>query len=269
MRPHPDSAAALAAHPLFEPIAPWLERFTSPRLPEASALTALLREVAPHARTASGLPLRFEHTDVAHAYEAHIDASGVVPTRRDDWHDFFNALSWCAWPAAKAALNAAHADEIAARSAAALSGRGRRRDALTQFDECGMVVVSCDPCVPALLAAHAWEAVFVVRRATLPHTTRFFVVGHASWEALRRPFVGLCAKTMHRVVSKDWLAQGETAQRQELDRWLADMIADRQTLATPRSLCPLPLCGIPGVTHENESPAYYRDTRQFRPRRTT
>ncbi|MBA4742965.1 MAG: DUF3025 domain-containing protein [Azoarcus sp.] len=269
MTPHPESPATLAARSLFEPIAPWLERFPGSRLPDASALTALLREVAPHARTASGQPLRFEHTGVVDGYEARIDASGVVPTRRDDWHDFFNALSWCAWPAAKAALNAAHTDEIAARRAAGLAGRGRRRDALTQFDECGMVVVSCDPCVPTLLASHAWEAVFVTRRAALPPTTRFFVVGHASWEALRSPFVGLCAKAVHRVVSEDWLAQDETAQRQELDCWLACLIADRHALATPRSLRPLPLCGIPGVTPENESPAYYRDTRQFRPRRAT
>src|SRR5690606_37026070 len=269
MTPHPESPAALAANTLFEPIASWLGRFPERRLPDASALTALLREVAPHAQTDSGLPLRFEHTDVAHAYEAHIDASGIVPTRRDDWHDFFNALSWCAWPATKAALNAAHAGEIAARRAAGLPGRGRRRDTLTQFDECGMAVVSCDPCIPALLAAHAWEEVFVARRASLPLTTRFFVIGHASWEALRTPFVGLCAKSVHRAVREDWLAPGDTAQRQELEWWLAGLIADSHALATPRMLRPLPLCGIPGVTPENESPAYYRDTRQFRPRRAS
>ena len=35
----------------------------------------------------------------------------------------------------------------------------------------------------------------------------------------------------------------------------------------PRSLAPLPLLGIPGVTADSECAAYYRDTRQFRPRR--
>ena len=28
-------------------------------------------------------------------------ATGEVPTRESDWHDFFNALAWCAWPRTK------------------------------------------------------------------------------------------------------------------------------------------------------------------------
>ncbi|HLO65211.1 MAG TPA: DUF3025 domain-containing protein, partial [Azonexus sp.] len=35
----------------------------------------------------------------------------------------------------------------------------------------------------------------------------------------------------------------------------------------PHDFQPLPLLGIPGVTPENENPAYYDDTWQFRPGR--
>ncbi len=39
------------------------------------------------------------------AYEAHVFATGRVPTRANR-HDVFNALTWLALPRAKAALNA-------------------------------------------------------------------------------------------------------------------------------------------------------------------
>src|SRR5690606_1712694 len=106
-------------------------------------------------------------------YEAHIHNTGAVPTRPNDWHDFFNALAWCAWPQAKAALNAAHIEEIEHRRTAGLDGRGRRRDALTLFDECGMLVISSDANILNLLATHEWEAAFVTHRSRLTNTTRF------------------------------------------------------------------------------------------------
>lgn len=266
--PSPDvTPAQLAGRRLYEPIAHLLQGFAGDSLPDAARLTALLQQNgAPPPCTASGKPLRFEHaTPVQAGYEAHIHDSGAVPTRENDWHDFFNALSWCVWPHSKAALNAAHMREIEQRRRAGLSGRGPRRDALTQFDECGMVVVSSAPDIPALLAAHAWPEVFWQRRAELAGNTAFLLLGHGSWDQLRRPFVGLCARTLHRVVPAGWFAQSFTEQVRDTDRWLAAAIADDTVLQTPRTMYPLPLLGIPGVTADSECAAYYRDTRQFRP----
>ena len=151
--------------------------------------------------------------------------------------------------------------------AAGLAGRGPRRDALTQFDECGILVVSADPEVSALLAAHAWEAAFWQRRARLLATTRFLVFGHGSWDQLRAPFFGLCAKAIHRVVDPAWLALSPADRQAEADAWLAAHLADPAQPFGKASLVPLPLLGIPGLTPASECADYYRDTRQFRPRR--
>ena len=43
--------AAFAERRLFEPIAPWLARFTTPGLPSRAALDALLAEAAPSTAT--------------------------------------------------------------------------------------------------------------------------------------------------------------------------------------------------------------------------
>ena len=261
--------AAYAARPLFEPLAALLARFATLPLPDAGQLTRLLAEVAPEAVSGSGQPLRFA---LPHAgepgYEARIFASGEVPTRPDDWHDFFNALAWCVWPRAKAACNALHLRALAAAQEGPPGKRGAWRDALTQLDECGIVVVSADPQLPALLAAHAWEEVFWQRRASLAASTRFLVFGHGTWDQLRQPFFGLCAKALYRHVPPAWLALPPAVQQADSDHWLAAHLTERAAQLTPRDLKPLPLLGIPGVTPDNAAQAYYRDTRQFRPARS-
>ncbi|ATE61102.1 DUF3025 domain-containing protein [Thauera sinica] len=260
--------AAHAARPLFEPIAHLLAACGGSGVPDAQQLTGLLRRVAPAAASGSGRPIRFAEPRAGmDGYEAHIHATGEVPTRAGDWHDFFNALAWCVWPRSKAACNALHMEERLARERAGLPGRGWRRDALTQFDECGMVVVCADGEIPSLLAAHEWEEVFWRRRERLMRTTCFMVFGHGSWDQLRAPFAGLCAKAVYRVVEPAWLALGRAERQAETDAWLAARLSGPACIATPRDLSPLPLLGIPGVTPASECAAYYRDTRQFRPRR--
>ena len=261
-----DSPASFAGHTLFAPIAPWLTRFTSAGPPTVAALNALLSEVTPS--SGGGTPIRFSPPDPSiDSYEAHIFATGEVPTRTHDWHDAFNALAWCAWPRSKACCNRLHIEEIQSRTKAALAGRGPIRDALTQFDECGIVVVSSAPEIPALLAAHEWEEVFWRRRPALQDSTRFLVFGHGSWDQLRTPFFGLCAKALYRVVAPDWHALDERARLADTDAWLAQELSTQRQSLSPRTFSPLPLLGIPGLTPASETADYYRDTRQFRPRR--
>ena len=261
------SPAAFAQRPLFEPIARLLSGFPD-GLPDAAALTACLRVHAPGTVSGSGYPLRFvPPPENVEAYEQHIHATGEVPTRPSDWHDFFNALAWCVWPRSKAACNALHLREQAARAAAGLPGRGPVRDALTQFDECGVLVVSADPDIPALLAAHAWEEALWTRRVRLLDSTRFLIFGHGSWDQLRQPFFGLCGKAIYRQVDADWLDLPAEKRQAEADAWLAARLADPDRPFDKAALSPLPLLGIPGVTPDSECADYYRDTRQFRPRR--
>lgn len=263
-----DAPAKLADRRLFESIDRCLARFNEPELPGTGQLNALLDELAPDACSGAGAPIRFTlpHSDTP-AYETQIFNTGQVPTRANDWHDFFNALAWCVWPQAKASCNARHLEEIKAHDAAGLSGRGARRDALTQLDECGVVVVSIDPTIPALLKTHDWETVFWKKRAHLTEATRFLVFGHAAWDQLRQPYFGLCGKAIYRVVDETWLSLAQPAQQAECDAWLAAQLRNAEFIRSPRDLAPLPLLGIPGVTADNESPDYYRDVRQFRPRR--
>ena len=69
------------------------------------------------------------------------------------------------------------------------------------------------------------------------------------------------------MVDPAWLALPAADALAETDAWLAARLAANIDALTPRSLSPLPLLGIPGVTADNACAGYYRDTRQFRPKR--
>jgi len=72
------------------------------------------------------------------AYEAHISATGQVPTR-ENLHDFFNALVWLTFPAIKCQLNALQSAQIALLGIG--KSRGPARDAATIFDENAAILV--------------------------------------------------------------------------------------------------------------------------------
>ncbi|MDA0189632.1 MAG: DUF3025 domain-containing protein, partial [Proteobacteria bacterium] len=144
------------------------------RPPSCAELNARAR--ARDLRAASGLPLRFAPpTADGLGYETRIWRHGIVETRPDNWHDAFNALVWLTYPASKAALNAAHREA----QASAPDGRGRRRDALTHFDECGIVLVASEAPLLGLVRDFAWKSLFVERRAECGTRLRCFVFGHA------------------------------------------------------------------------------------------
>lgn len=213
--------------------------------------------------TATGLPLRFVlPQDDGLGYEARIALRGEVETRPDNWHDWFNGLVWLTFPGAKAALSARHAQELSLQP----DGRGRSRDAMTHFDECGAVVVAEDISLLDLLQGFRWRALFVDRRMDVIAGLRVFVFGHATYEALLNPFRGLTAKCVLTPVSAGWLGKPLAEQLAELDEWLAkDFSAGKHD--DPRGLQPLPLLGVPGVTADSDCPQFYDDAWQFRPGR--
>jgi len=246
---------------LYDPLRRWLDLL--PPGPDAAALAVLAERFpipAPNGRRICFVPPRADDL----AYECRIRDSGEVETRPGNWHDYFNALVWLTFPRAKLALSAGHA---AAMEKSADASRGAQRDALTHFDECGIVVLSRQPELLDLLRNFQWKELFAERRAEVMSAMRFFVFGHATYEQLLKPFRGLTAKAVLHQVDEAWLNMPLTEQIVAVDALLAaDLISGRFT--RPRDFQPLPVLGIPGVTQDNEDLAYYDDTWQFRPGRS-
>lgn len=253
------NAGSLYASPFFDPLRPWLDHL--PQAPDASAVAALAEQFPIHAAKGQRISFVPPRPDGL-VYECRIWERGEVETRPDNWHDFFNALVWLSFPQTKIAISAAHVRAMQWPD----ESRGTARDALTHFDECGIVVLSAQPDLLELLRAFRWKELFVERRAEVARSMRFVIFGHATYEQMLKPFRGLTAKAVLYEVSEAWLAMGDSAQLAAVDKLLAaDLISGRYT--RPRDFQPLPLLGIPGVTPDSEDPAYYDDTWQFRPGR--
>ncbi len=199
----------------------------------AAALNAV-KGGLPHFVAAAALP-------AGEAYEAFIARTGSVPTR-DNLHDLLNGLMWLHRPALKRQLNQLQAADIARHGIGPT--RGALRDALTLFDEHGALWPEAPPPLVQALAARDWTALFVTHRALWPGAG-FEVFGHALLEQLANaPRKGLTAFVA-----------------------LGDPLAWSPAQWAAKPFLPLPVLGIPGWWPGNEDPAFYADTRVFRPPR--
>lgn len=251
--------ADFAASPLFHGLQATASEYAGylawPALDDLNRHAARLGVV-----TAQGAPQRFVHQAVKcgqRAYEAGIHAGSGVPTRAENWHDFFNALIWLAWPRAKAALNATQQRALGATSA---GGRGPLADAATLFDESGLVLLA-PPELAELLRARAWRAAFWERRA-LWHRARLYVLGHSLLEKGLACPPGLTGKCLY-------LGEGEApVARDEIPGWLDARVAEAWlagAIQAPADLFPVPILGVPGYDPDNARAEYYANERVFRP----
>ncbi len=243
--------------------------------PGRDAFAAALATAGPvsNARGRPLLPGVLPEGGGALAYERSVRDEGVLGVRTDDWHDLMNLLVWCVFPTSKARLNAGHlaaangGADIGATgttAAGAAPRRSPRRDALTLFDENGLLVASADPSLVELLRGFRWRELFVDRRADACRSMRFLVFGHGLLDKARAPFIGLTAHALVLDAPPALLAQPAPEIAAALDGELA-LAIDR--LASPRDLAPLPVLGIPGWWPANDAPAFYDDARYFRPGR--
>lgn len=260
-----------ARQPLYAPLQPLLAALPqNTRLPSLAELNVLAAQL--DVRSGGGKPLRFvlPHGSGL-SYEERVWWLGEVETRPDNWHDAFNALVWLSFPRLKSALNHCHHQVLTEqRQQAAHDGsRGPLRDMATQFDECGAIVVASDPALWQAICEHRWKELFCAAREQVVASLRVFIVGHASYDLLRQPHIGLCAKAVFLHVHPDWLMRPLAEQLADVDTRIAQRFhADKLGgYTTPGDFQPLPLLGIPGATADNEYPEYYDNTRQFRPLR--
>lgn len=188
-------------------------------------------------------------------YETRIATQGLIATRSENWHDLFNALVWARHPAIKSALNARQCLHIAAMGP---RRRNRAQQALTQFDECGVIVRVADPALLPLWDGHRWADLFAVQAARWRDggIAVAAVVGHALMEQALLPGRLLVGRAVV-VQGRDDAACVAR---------VAEAIAAGEILDDPLELRPLPLAGVPGW-HPRQDAAFHAQADYFRPLR--
>lgn len=236
--------------------------------PDLSALNALLDTHPVY--TESGARLRAVMQGAANAdvtdplvkkYEARIYRNGELQTRTENWHDLFNLLAWLHFPRIKARLNALHHRELAQSRTA---NRSTLQDALTLFDEGGLIVASTDTQWLELIRTFKWKKLFWEQRAAAARDMRFYLFGHALYEKALAPYKGLTAKAVLLHVPATLFAADEAVRMPQLDAAVADWFGDGGALTSTQMLAPVPILGIPGWDGANAHEHYYDDTEYFR-----
>ena len=222
--------------------------------------------------TRSGLPLRLVPAGgrmraFEERYEARIHLRGEMVFRERNWHDLLNVLVWLAFPRAKAALNARHYAALRAQNAAGAANRGPAQDALTLFDEGGVIVASCDDELLVLLREWRWKELFWSNRTRLQSRVRFVLFGHALYEKALRPFLGITGRGILLKIEAKLLAQAPGQQLATLDSRLAACVSDSRNLTATRDLAVVPVLGVPGWHPDNGREEFYDDADYFRPGR--
>ncbi len=246
----------LERHPAFAPLRGPAGRLGQGAWPSPQALEGLLRDAS--AAVVGGLPVRLVGAS-AERYEQRLFATGELAHRDGHWHDLFNALAWACFPRAKAQLNAAH---VMAWDASG-GQRGPRRDALTLFDESGLVVACPRPELLGLVQSFRWKDLFWDRRAEVCRSLRVFVFGHALYEKLLAPYPSITGHALLLEVDECFADRPLGEQLAMVDAAVAHRLAQGWPVS-PRELSPLPVQGIPGWAPENETASFYDDARIFR-----
>ncbi len=252
---------------VFAPLKPAFDRLPAHRWPSHEELSAAAEGIV----TARGKPLRFVPPGASadrepRCYEQRIAHTGEVETRERNWHDLFNALAWITFPRAKSRINAQHAALLEERGEAEAKRRSPERDALTLFDEGGVIVVSSSPQLLRLIRDFEWKELFWNRRAELEARMRFLAFGHALHEKALEPYLGIVAKAVFVPVDELFFRLPVEAQVARADALLAAHFASRARFPSPRSMAPVPVLGVPGWHPGSARESFYDDRTHFRPR---
>jgi hypothetical protein len=247
--PRGEVAPAFFTHPLFADFGACRDWMTAPAWPTIAALNA---RMPPSGK-------RFVEQDDALLadglhYETRI-AQGYIATRPQNWHDLFNAMVWVRHPAIKHALNLQQCRHIAQMGP---GERNRAQQALTQFDETGVIVRVRDSRLLDAWDMHEWPGLFHTHAAQWRNgdIAVAAVIGHALMEQMLVPGRLLVGKCVVVQGGEDLACVAR----------VATAIADGAVLATPAELRPLPLAGIPGW-HPRQDPEFYAQADYFRPLR--
>lgn len=252
---------------MFAPLRPAGARLPAIGWPDPALLNALALEVG-RVVNAQGQQIRFVTQQAGprsfeEGFEQRAFLKGEVQVRPLDWHDLFNALAWMTFPTSKAVINARHFESLSPDQ----KQRTPVQDALTQFDEDGVLVLSPDSSLLGLVREFRWKDLFRERREEVRARMRFLLFGHALYHKALDPFVGMTGKGILIQVPEAFLDLDLPAQVARADRLLAAQLWDRTQLCRPRELAPVPVLGVPGWWPGNEEPGFYDNTEYFRPGR--
>lgn len=248
--------------PMYQPFTSIIAAFDQGRFPCAKEWSALAQQYQLYNQQHQPIQFIAQHTlNSTDYYEQSIDKHGIISHREQNWHDYFNALVWFAFPRLKALISRQHCAEL--NKTAQQQQRTILRDALTHLDESGMIVISDNTALLNALKQHDWHSAFIQQRAAW-QTTHICTIGHGLLQKALKPYIGFTAKCLYFSTQDILNHDSHLNLVQQLDLYLSKWLQTAPLNKT--DLYPLPLLGIPGWCADNETEVFYHNRQYFRPK---
>lgn len=187
-------------------------------------------------------------------YEIEIYENGNLPTRENNWHDYFNFCVWVNFPKTKAMINFIQYCEIKNKKK---KNRTPMENAMTLFDENGLIVLSTDPELLDLIRRHEWKKLFWEKRHEVLKHLSIVIIGHSMCEKFLNPYVGMTGHAMLCEVEELNLS------KDCLDLKISELL-ESGMYQSPRDFQPIPVLGFPGWYKGNSEAGFYDDSEYFR-----
>lgn len=216
---------------------------------------------------ANTIPLRFvnqHELEMDKPYESYVFEDGIVPTRHESWHDFFQLFIWKYFPASKAAINALHYHESFSSEKTA-NNRTLKQNAAAVFDENGLVVLSSDLNLLEDFCELRWRKLFFEQKDLFRTKICCHIFGHSLYEKALQSYIGMTGHALLLHCTDAFIEQTKNQQREQLDSYISAAITNGQLLCEVEQLNPVPLLGVPGWWHQQET-QFYDNTQYFRQR---
>lgn len=188
-------------------------------------------------------------------YEPRVFLKNELQTRTHNWHDFFNALIWLTFPETKKTLNDLHYSQAKNRDKG--SNRTLLENRITQFDECGAIIISKNEALLELIRQHKWQELFIDNRHQFKDNLQCILFGHALFEKALNPYIGM---TCHCLLINE--NEFEVMDRDNLDTFISKLWKNKLANA-PGKLNAFPLLGLPGYWPE-QNKNFYSNQKYFR-----
>ncbi|MGE3319057.1 MAG: DUF3025 domain-containing protein [Candidatus Berkiella sp.] len=194
-------------------------------------------------------------------YEQDVYHQSLISTRLQNWHDFFNNVTWILYPKTKWAIIQKSYEENVNKPS--LKVRSKRQNLLAHFDECAVVLCSDRPELFEDIKAFSWKKFFFETQHLTSHAWPL-LFGHGLLEKAIRPYIGMTGKAVFLPVNSDFFTLPINARLALVDEKLSTWILSENFPSEPKSLHPFPLLGWPNWHVDNRDATFYDNRDYFR-----
>lgn len=203
-------------------------------------------------------------------YAPRIYLTGEMQTRTENWHDFFQVLTWRLFPKTKSIINQRQylSSSTRVESNNRYAGRTNCENMLSLFDECGAVLLYTDTLLAQFAKDYEWKQLLWDHRYRITNRFSCFVFGHALFEKLFNPYIGMTANCIFIRCDSNFFSLPLSDQINFIDSELSQRLSDEVAYQNPADLSPFPILGLPGWYPQNQDEAFYDNSSYFRPKKS-